>query len=97
VETYIIQGTGEFQQQGFGNLATIDTIVIAKVFARHRGGIDIDGHGAVVGTLSKDVLAESDEVIKCREHLCNIINTTSNSPWLVLPSRKSTASALKIL
>ena len=67
---YLVYMSTEIEKQGLGELATVHSIVLAKVLTSDRSGVDVKGHLPVVGTSLKDITTERYKVVQRWQHLC---------------------------
>jgi hypothetical protein len=96
--TYVVDAAAEVKQDGLGELAPIDSVVLSQLLARDRRRADVEQYALVLGARLDHVASVRDKVVERREHLCNASEVSSakgTGKDANAPSRKSTASDLK--
>jgi hypothetical protein len=69
--TYIVDAASEVEQDGFSQLAPIDTVVLAELAVREGSRVDIHSHLLVIRAGLDHFTAERDKVVQGGEHLCS--------------------------
>ena len=69
METDLIDGASQVEQNGFNQFSSTSTIVFSKLIASRRSCINVDQHAEIVRFAANDVAAEADKIIEARNHL----------------------------
>lgn len=67
-DTYLVDTSSKVEQNGFSKFASVNAVVLAKVFVRDTRRVDVDEHLLVVRALLDDGTTERDKVVQRREH-----------------------------